>query len=267
MTVKGLALFDIDGVIRDVSQSYRLAVQHTVRKFCGWLPNNKEIDSLKSEGCWNNDWDVSLELIKRHIDLKGLSTKIPFQKDLIKEFNNFYFGDVPSSNPKNWNGFIRNETLLVDKKLFERLSELEIAWGFVSGAETASAKFVLENRIGLKKPPLIAMEDAPEKPDPTGLIHLSEILMSEPLGVSAPPIAYLGDTVADVLTVMEARKELPTQKFISLAVAPPHLHSIENLSDRRFYETQLKNAGADEILSSTNDFVDCFLNLSKISRL
>ena len=53
----GLVLFDIDGVIRDVSNSYRMAIQETVSFFCGWKPSIEDIDSIKSEGCWNNDWD------------------------------------------------------------------------------------------------------------------------------------------------------------------------------------------------------------------
>ena len=65
MKPKGLILFDIDGVIRDVSESYRLAVKKTVYSFCGWEPSSLDIDNLKNEGIWNNDWDLTLELIKR----------------------------------------------------------------------------------------------------------------------------------------------------------------------------------------------------------
>ena len=259
MTVKALALFDIDGVIRDVEKSYRLAVKETVKTFCGWVPSNRNIDSLKSEGSWNNDWDASLELIKRHIESENLSVEIPTRENLIKKFNNFYFGDLHSAEPNQWTGFIRDESLLVSKIFFEKLSKENIDWGFVSGAETSSARFVLENRIGLKNPPLIAMEDAPEKPDPTGLIKIASHLLSEPLGENAPPISYLGDTVADVITIQRARKKYPNQKFISFAVAPPHLHRKENLSERKSYEEKLKNAGADEILNSTNDIIEFLL--------
>ena len=35
----GLILFDIDGVIRDVTNSYRLAIQETVNFFSGWRPS------------------------------------------------------------------------------------------------------------------------------------------------------------------------------------------------------------------------------------
>ncbi len=123
MNLKGLVLFDIDGVIRDVGNSYRLALKKTVNKFCGWEPSNKEIDSLKSEGCWNNDWDASLELIKRHNKLNGLLTKSPSRESLIHQFNSFYFGSNPADNPKEWNGFITNEPLLVNKKFFQESTD------------------------------------------------------------------------------------------------------------------------------------------------
>ena len=73
----GLILFDIDGVIRDVGNSYRLAVKKTVLHFCGEEPSYQEIDNLKNEGIWNNDWDLSLELIKRKINSNTNDFKVP----------------------------------------------------------------------------------------------------------------------------------------------------------------------------------------------
>jgi len=97
------------------------------------------------------------------------------------------------------------------------------------------------------------MGDAPDKPDPSGLLQLSARLLadhgSNELGPGCPPIAYLGDTVADVQTVLNARLQQPEQPFISLAVAPPHLHADRVARER--YETQLQQAGADRIVAST----------------
>ncbi|MEC7738029.1 MAG: TIGR01548 family HAD-type hydrolase, partial [Cyanobacteriota bacterium] len=64
-------------------------------------------------------------------------------------------------------------------------------------------------------------------------------------------VAYLGDTVADVRTVIHARQQQPEQQWMSLAVAPPHLHGIEQQDARNAYEDRLKQAGADKILSCT----------------
>ena len=68
------------------------------------------------------------------------------------------------------------------------------------------------------------MGDAPDKPDPTGLIRLAKALGADSEGAQ---VAYLGDTVADVHTVVQARERWPEQQFVSLAVVPPHLQSAE----------------------------------------
>ena len=259
----GLILFDIDGVIRSVENSYRLSLKKTVYKFSGWEPSYVDIDSAKNEGIWNNDWDLSLELIKRFIRKKNLKLTIPSREEIIQCFENFYFGGDPNKDSMYWSGFITNEELLVDKNLFDSLSNDGIIWGFVSGAESASAKFVLEKRLKLKSPPLIAMGDAPEKPNPEGFINLSKKLIGETLGASNIPIAYLGDTIADVQTVINAREKIPSQKFISIGVAPPHLHLKSRLKERNTYEQNLVKAGADLILNSVNDIKKVDLNLFK----
>ncbi len=254
-------MFDIDGVIRSVENSYRLSLKKTVYKFSGWEPSYLDIDNAKNEGIWNNDWDLSLELIKRRIKKKRLNLKIPSRTKIVKCFGEFYFGGDPNKDSKYWSGYITNEELLVDKKFFDLIQSKGIIWGFVSGAESASAKFVLEKRLGLKSPPLISMGDAPDKPDPRGFINLSEKLLADKLGESNIPIAYVGDTIADINTVINARKEIPTQKFISIGIAPPHLHLNSRLKERNSYEKNLSKAGADLILNSIYDLKDINLNL------
>ena len=249
----GLILFDIDGVIRSVENSYRLSLIKTVYKYSGWEPSYKDIDNAKNEGIWNNDWDLSLEFIERFKKKGNLNLEIPPREEIVKCFEEFYFGGDPSKDSKYWSGYIKNEELLVDKKFFDLLESNGIIWGFVSGAESASAKFVLEKRLGLKSPPLIAMGDAPDKPDPKGFINLSKQLLGDKLGSSNIPIGYVGDTIADINTVMNAKKEIPSQKFISFGIAPPHLHSKSRLNERNSYEKNLKDAGADLILNSIND--------------
>jgi len=256
-----LILFDIDGVIRSVENSYRLSLKKTVYKFTGWEPSYIDIDNAKNEGIWNNDWDLSLELIKRFIKKENLKLEIPPREEIIKCFEKFYFGGDPNKDSKYWSGFITKEELLVDKKLFDLLKRNGIIWGFVSGAEYASAKFVLEKRLGLKSPPLISMGDAPDKPDPRGLIELSKKLIGGKLGTSNIPIGYVGDTIADINTVINAKKEIPSQKFISIGIAPPHLHLKSRLKERNSYETNLRNAGADLILNSIYDLKDINLDL------
>ena len=256
-----LILFDIDGVIRSVENSYRLSLKKTVYKFTGWEPNYTIIDNAKNEGIWNNDWDLSLELIKRFIKKKNLKLTVPSREQIVKCFEDFYFGCDPKKNSKYWSGFIKNEELLVDKKFFDSLNSKGIIWGFVSGAESSSAKFILEKRLGLKAPPLISMGDAPDKPNPKGFIKLSKKLLLDKLGPATIPIAYVGDTIADIKTVINARNEVPSQKFISIGIAPPHLHLKSRLKERNAYEKNLQKVGADIILGSINELKKINLDL------
>ena len=226
--------------------SYRRALAETIWHFDGWRPSDATVDALKGEGRWNNDWEAAYELLRRHS-----SKPLPAFSELVDIFNGFYFGGDPHGDSEAWQGFIGHEPLLVGQNFFHMLTRHRIAWGFVSGAEPPSARYVLESRLGLRSPPLIAMGDAPEKPDPTGLLRLAEELLGKRPGLGAPPVAYLGDTVADVQTVVQARKCIPQQIFISLAVAPPHLHNSGQEPARKAYEAGLLAAGADHLLAST----------------
>ena len=246
MAPQAVVLFDIDGVIRDVGGSYRRAIVETVHHYSGAWPEPGAIDSLKSEGCWNNDWEASLELLRR-----SNHSPLPAFEELVEVFGGFYFGGDPDGDPGQWQGFIGSEPLLVAPAFFEALSQAAMAWGFVSGAEPPSCRYVLETRLGLSEPPLIAMGQAPDKPNPTGLLQLAARLAGGELGAQAAPVAYLGDTVADVLTVQHAKQACPEQRFLSLAVAPPHLQTPEASAERAHYEGRLREAGADAILPST----------------
>ena len=248
-------------MIRDVAASYRRAISETVHHYSGWRPTPALIDSLKGEGCWNNDWEASHELLRRWRRDLPTSTHAPPMppfEALVEMFSSFYFGGDPNGDSQHWHGFIRSEPLLVAPSFFDQLGADGIAWGFVSGAEPPSARYVLEQRLGLVDPPLIAMGEAPDKPDPSGFLQLAgQILAGWPgrglaLGPGAPPVAYLGDTVADVQTVQRARRACPDQRFLSLAVAPPHLQVADQQVNRRRYESALLGAGADRILPQTD---------------
>ena len=162
-----------------------------------------------------------------------------------------------------WSGFINNEKLLVNKNFFDFLNLNKIKWGFVSGAELPSAKSILENRLNLNNPPLIAMNDAPDKPNPEGFLKLANELLEEDFGCNCPPVAYVGDTIADIQTIINAKELYPAQKFISIGVIPPHLKTAENGQKQFKYRTKLKNAGSDFIIDSLTDLKKVHKDLFK----
>jgi HAD superfamily phosphatase len=244
-----IVLFDIDGVIRDVGGSYRRALADTVEHFTGqqYRPTPEEIDGLKAEGIWNNDWEASQEMIYRYFVAQGQDrSTLQFDyAEIVAFFQSKYRGEVTTpTGATEWTGYICQEPLLASKAYFDRLTQGNISWGFFSGATRASASFVLTQRIGLEDPLLIAMEDAPGKPDPTGMFLALDKLNLEP----NRPVLYVGDTVADMYTIVKAREIQPDRPWIGIGVLPPH---VQDGGDRQASYTQsLQQAGAQLVLSN-----------------
>lgn len=248
---RAIAVFDIDGVVRDVSASYRRAIAETVEYFTAgaYRPTQADIDCLKSEGIWNNDWEASQELVYRYFETQGqgrsqLDLDYP---TLVAYFQSLYQG----TDPQNWTGYICDETLLLEPKYLEQLSAAGILWGFFSGATRDEANYVLQKRLGLGSPALIAMEDAPGKPDPTGLltvVHQLEVQHQLPV---TTPVLYVGDTVADMYTVIKAAALQPQRQWIGVGILPPH---VQATSDRyQSYTETLKSAGAAIVFGNVEE--------------
>ena len=201
--LKAVVIFDIDGVIRDVGNSYRKAIADTVEEFtkCGWRPTMEDLDNLKSEGIWNNDWEASQELIYRYFEAQDKTREqVKLNYDRIVEF---FQERYRGKHPELFDGYIADEPLLVSYNYFEQLKDHQIAYGFFSGATRGSAEFVLKHRIKLDNHVLVAMEDAPSKPDPTGMFDVISQLTSSSDNI---PAFYLGDTVADMYTVVKSKR-------------------------------------------------------------
>jgi len=245
-----IVIFDIDGVVRDVGGSYRRALADTVEHFTrgAYRPSQLDIDQLKSEGIWNNDWEASQELIYRYFEAQGQS-RTQLQLDyqtIVAFFQSRYRGP----DPQNWTGYICDEPLLLQPNYLEQLSAAGIAWGFFSGATRASATYVLEKRLGLQSPVLIAMEDAPGKPDPSGLLATVQQLQQQ-IFDKLPPVLYVGDTVADMYTVEKARSLQPHCTWIGVGILPPHVQ--ETAARRNAYVETLRAAGAVVTFSNVEE--------------
>ena len=256
-------VFDIDGVIRDVGGSYRRALADTVEHFTNgaYRPSQADIDTLKAEGLWNNDWEASREFIYRYIEAQGQTrSQIPLDYDeIVLFFQRRYRGPNPN-DPDQWTGYISQEPLLLQPSYLEQLTEACIPWGFFSGATRGSASYVLERRLGLRSPVLIAMEDAPGKPDPTGLFKTVQTLEANHSVGSDIPVIYAGDTVADLQTVEQAQLMHSSRRWIGVGILPPHVHLSENYATT--YTETLMDAGAALVLKSINE-----LNPGKIYEL
>ncbi|MEO1466757.1 MAG: TIGR01548 family HAD-type hydrolase, partial [Cyanobacteria bacterium J06633_1] len=128
---------------------------------------------------------------------------------------------------------------------FEQLLANDLTYGFFSGATKGSADFVLKRRLGLENPVLVAMEDAPSKPDPKGMF---QAIAQLEIAASNIPVFYLGDTVADMYTVVKAREIKPERKWIAIGILPPHVQTSQ--ARKEDYAQKLLAAGAEIVLSN-----------------
>lgn len=151
-------VFDMDGVLIDVSKSYRSAIKKTIEFFSENGISYREIQKSKYEYWINNDW----ELTKKILETKG--KKIPIRK-IISKFQSFYIG-------KKFDGFILREKLLAKKSLLESLAK-EYRLAVFTGRPRKEAEFALE-KFGIRNcfSEIVVMEDVPKeksKPNPFGL--------------------------------------------------------------------------------------------------
>src|ERR1043165_686697 len=108
-----LLIFDMDGVLVDVTGSYRQAVIETVRYFTSVAVTNEDIQVLKNSGNANNDWDLAVEMIQAQ---GGFATR----DEVIQVFQKICYGN-------NFDGLITQERWLAGDALLPRLAE---SWRF-----------------------------------------------------------------------------------------------------------------------------------------
>lgn len=241
-----IVVFDIDGVIRDVTGSHFRAMSDTVKYFTegSFYPTQEDIDHLLFEGIWNNDYEASRELVYRYYESQGKPRdKVVFDFQLLGNFfEHSYWGDESS----NKLGYIHDEQLLVKPSYFDHLTQAGILWGFCSGATRLSAEYVLEKRLGLTSPLLFAVEDGPGKPEPIGLLTVVKQLEISHKIERSLPVIFAGDTVTEQETINRAKKIDPKRNWIGVGVLPPHVQKSQEKTQA--YQSHLIQAGAREII-------------------
>ena len=63
MLTQPILIFDMDGVLVDVTESYRETIAATVEHFTGSRPSNDQIQQFKNQGGFNDDWQLSHYII------------------------------------------------------------------------------------------------------------------------------------------------------------------------------------------------------------
>ena len=145
-------LFDLDGVLADVSGSFREAIRQTATSF-GVEVTPEHITREKARGDANNDW----RLTHRLIEAGGAEATLD---EVTTTFEALYQGT--DAEP----GLRATEKLLVDRSTLQRLAET-LPLAVVTGRPRADAeRFLSEQGITDLFPTVVTMEDAAAKPDP-----------------------------------------------------------------------------------------------------
>ena len=209
-------VFDMDGVLVDVTDSYRETIVRTVEHFAGKTISRDTIQDYKNQGGWNNDWALSQKICH------DLGVDVPYAA-IVDYFNWLFLKQ----------GLIHRERWLPRNGLLERLGEkFELA--IFTGRTTEEAEITL-NREGLRDRFLLvtANDVEREKPAPDGLLRIAALR-------PAKKLLYVGDTVDDARCARSAN--VP---FIGIASpASPRRDDLLKL---------LWNEGAIQVLGDINE--------------
>ncbi|MGH9393916.1 MAG: HAD family hydrolase [Terriglobales bacterium] len=175
----GVMVFDLDGVLVDVRASFRVAIERTVAALGGGAVRTREIQTLKNAGGYNNEWDVTRELLRQ----RGLAVE---RARVIEVFNGFYLGGAGGGG-----GLILQERWLLPPALLLLLRR-RYRLAIFTGRPAADASFTLRH-FGVEHAfeTVLGLEHTAHKPDPDGLERLRRKHAPVPL------LAYFGDTVDD----------------------------------------------------------------------
>ncbi len=199
-------LFDMDGVLVDVSGSYRRAIEETVYHFTGRAVSPKTIQRYKDRGGFNDDWALTHALI-------GDSGMEVTMTRVVGEFQRRYRGE-------NWDGFITEEQSLIQTSILQELHRRGHVLGIVTGRPRAEANWALDrfgwHRIFSLLVPREKQDDR-RKPDPFPLLYALGILHAAGLQVQAEVTVYIGDSVDDMVAARAAG-------MLAIGFVPPYLN-------------------------------------------
>ncbi|MEC7947249.1 MAG: TIGR01548 family HAD-type hydrolase [Myxococcota bacterium] len=170
-------LLDMDGVLVDVSRSYRAAIVAAGAAF-GVRITEDDIRRIKASGDANNDWIVT----RRLVQAAGVDVAL----DAVKAaFESAYQG--APGRP----GLRHQERLLADRPLLDSLAE-HLRLGIVTGRPRADAERLLDQAGWMDRfEVVVCMEDGPAKPDPAPV----QLALAK-LGVASAWM--VGDTPDDI---------------------------------------------------------------------
>ncbi len=180
-----ILVFDMDGVLVDVGESYRETIVQTVRHFSNRTISRDAIQNYKSQGGWNNDWALSQRI------LQDLGVPVDYDT-VVNEFNRLFVGHDGAE------GLVMREQWIAAPGLLERLTT-RFRLAIFTGRMQWEAAITLNRYAGsVKFHPLICADDVTRpKPEPEGLVTIGERNPGQRL-------LYFGDVVDDARSARAA---------------------------------------------------------------
>jgi len=217
--MKPLVVFDMDGVLVDVTDSYREAIAQTAAHFTGAAVSNERIQEYKNAGGCNDDWELThrivrdagvsatFEEVKRHFQLLFLVGQTAVGQTSRSAADVHVGVPQPLPIPPPPDALIMRERWIARPGALEKLSE-RFRLAVFTGRPREEAAITL-NRFarGLTFDPVIGMEDVRNhKPHPEGLLRAVTRV--------APQAFYIGDSIDDARCARAA-----AVPFIGIAAA------------------------------------------------
>jgi HAD superfamily hydrolase (TIGR01548 family) len=181
--VKDLLIFDMDGVLVEVSESYRETIQQTVQHFTGARPARETIQEWKNQGGWNDDWALSHALIQK------AGVEIAYQQ-VVDHFQKLFHGDGS-------NGLVLREQWIAKDGLFGRLTS-RMTCAVFTGRLRWEAELTLKRFSPDTFHPVVGVDDVTHpKPHPEGILKICAMVPHQ-------RVWYAGDTVDDARSARAA---------------------------------------------------------------
>ena len=171
-----LLVFDMDGVLVEVTASYRAAIRATVHHFTGYEPTNAEIQEWKNHGGWNDDWLLSRQMIEE----RGCAVTYA---EVVEYFQGVFLGDGS-------NGLILREEWVAKDGLLERLGSRHKLAVFTGRLHDEALLTLNRFAPGVFTTVVGADEVTKTKPDPEGLLTIRKT-------VEHDHCWYVGDSIDD----------------------------------------------------------------------
>ncbi len=172
-----ILIFDMDGVLVDVTESYRETIARTVEHFTGRRLAPAEIQQYKNQGGWNDDWKLSHHIVAA----AGIDAAF---EEVKTHFQSIFHGN-------GTDGLMLREQWVARPATLEKLNR-SFSFALFTGRPKWEAELTLQRFAPqLEFSPIVGMDEVERhKPDPAGLLQIIE---RNP-GAKA---YYVGDTLDD----------------------------------------------------------------------